>query len=147
MAAAKPDVRLDLKSGGWAVLLSLALAAAAMALLLSRAKHGTAASSFDLSTCLVPVADVVRATSPEALPPMIDPPLIGPDEAEAVKLPNHGKYLRAGDRVIGVVAGGIACAYPIRVMNWHEAVDHTLGGVPIAVTWAALSESPRVFDR
>lgn len=147
MSGQATDVRLDLRSGGWALLLGLVLAAGAVAFMLSRGKHGTAAAAFDLTTCLVPREDVVAATSPEALPPMLDPPLLGPDEAEATRLPQHGKFLRPHDRVIGVALGGEACAYPIRVMNWHEAVDHTLGGVPIAVTWAALSETPRAFDR
>lgn len=141
------DVRMDLRSGGWVLLLGFVLAAGAVVLVLSRARSGTAATAFDLSTTLVPVEDIVKATSPEALPPMIDPPLLGPDEAEAVKLPQYGKFLRSHDRVIGVAIGGEACAYPVRVLNWHEAVNHTLGGVPVAVTWAALSESPRVFDR
>jgi hypothetical protein len=143
----RTDVQLDLRSGGWAIILGLVLAGGAMALMLSRGHRGSAAAAFDLSTCLVPREDIVTATSPEALPPMIDPVLIGPDEAEATRLPQHGKFLRPNDRVIGVAIDGEACAYPIRVMNWHEVVDHTVGGVPIAVTWAALSESPRVLDR
>lgn len=138
---------LDWKSGGWAIALGLVLAAGAMAFLLSRGRTGTAADRIDVSFCLVPRDVLVKATSPEALPPRIDPPLLGPDEAQATRLPQHGKYLVPDDRVVGVALNGEACAYPVRVLQWHEAVDHTLGGVPIVVTYAALSESARAFDR
>ena len=34
--------------------------------------------------------------------------------------------------------GGRARAYPLRVMDWHEVVNDTLGGVHLAVTWSPL---------
>lgn len=141
------EARLDFKSGGWAILLGLVLAAVAMVFLVSRARTGTAAEAVELEPCLVSRDVLVKATSPEAIPPRIDPPLLGPDEAQATRLPQHGKYLVPDDRVVGVALGGEACAYPVRVMQWHEAVDHTLGGVPIVVTYAALTDSARAFDR
>jgi hypothetical protein len=49
--------------------------------------------------------------------------------------------------VIGVVVGEEARAYPIRVLNWHEVVNDTLGGLPIAVTYHPLCDSVVVFDR
>lgn len=145
--AAPPGARLDFRSGGWAIAAGLVLAAGAMALVLSRARTSTAADTIELTPCLVPREVLVKATSPEALPPRIDPPLLGPDEAQATRLPAHGKYLVPDDRVVGVALNGEACAYPVRVMHWHEAVDHTLGGVPIVVTYAALTDSARAFDR
>lgn len=141
------EARLDFRSGGWALLLGLVLAAGATAFVLSRAHTSTEADAVDLSVCLVPRDVLVKATSPEALPPRIDPPLLGPDEAQATRLPQHGKYLLPGDRVVGVALNGEACAYPVRAMQWHEAVDHTVGGVPIVVTYAALTDSARAFDR
>jgi Protein of unknown function (DUF3179) len=51
------------------------------------------------------------------------------------------------DLVIGVVIHGEARAYPIRILNWHEIVNDTLGGVPIAVTFSPVSRGAVVFDR
>jgi hypothetical protein len=140
-------VTLDLRSGGWALLLGVALGAIALVYFIVNARRASDVIAFDLSTCLVPTEQVVKATSPEALPPLVEPPLLGPDEAQAYKLPKHGKYLLADDRVVGVAINGEACAYPLRVMHWHEVVDHTVGGTPIAVTYTALTDSARVFDR
>jgi len=49
--------------------------------------------------------------------------------------------------VISVAIGGEARAYPLGVMIWHEIVNDTVGGMPIAVTWCPLCNSSVVFDR
>ena len=49
--------------------------------------------------------------------------------------------------MISVAIGGEARAYPLRVMIWHEIVNDTVGGTPIAVTWCPLCNSSVVFDR
>jgi len=49
--------------------------------------------------------------------------------------------------VISVAIGDDAKAYPLRIMIWHEIVNDTAGGVPIAVTWCPLCNSSVVFDR
>jgi len=38
-------------------------------------------------------------------------------------------------------------AYPIRYLTWHEIVNDTVGGVPIAVTFCPLCNSGITFDR
>jgi len=41
-------------------------------------------------------------------------------------------WVKDEDRVLGVVVNGEARAYPLRVLETHEMVNDTLGGVPIA---------------
>jgi hypothetical protein len=57
------------------------------------------------------------------------------------------RYLVPDDKVIGVVLGGEARAYPLRVMVWHEVVNDVVGGIPVAVTYNALTHGIAVFDR
>ncbi len=38
-------------------------------------------------------------------------------------------------------------AYPIRYLMWHEIVNDTIGGVPVAVTFCPLCNSGITFDR
>jgi len=38
-------------------------------------------------------------------------------------------------------------AYPLRYLTWHEIVNDTVGGVPIAVTFCPLCNSGITFDR
>jgi hypothetical protein len=71
--------------------------------------------------------------------PAIDRPSFVP-VAEARGLATH-------EPVISVQIDGEARAYPLRVMIWHEIVNDTVGGTPIAVTWCPLCNSSVTFDR
>ncbi len=66
------------------------------------------------------------------------------------------KFVRAsgknkiGDRepVITVeIDGAQARAYPIRYLTWHEIVNDTVAGIPVAVTFCPLCNSGMTFDR
>ena len=46
-----------------------------------------------------------------------------------------------------VAIAGDARAYPLRILIWHEIVNDTVGGVPVAVTYCPLCNSGIVFDR
>ncbi len=49
--------------------------------------------------------------------------------------------------VIGLSLAGESRAYPLRVLMWHEIVNDTVGGIPVAVTYCPLCNSAIVFDR
>uniref|UniRef100_A0A7C2JXR6 DUF3179 domain-containing protein n=1 Tax=Schlesneria paludicola TaxID=360056 RepID=A0A7C2JXR6_9PLAN len=59
----------------------------------------------------------------------------------------QARYLEPSDRVIGVVMEGATKAYPLKVLNYHEAVNDQIGKTPIAVTYCPLCDSVAVFDR
>lgn len=43
--------------------------------------------------------------------------------------------------------GAVPRAYPVRYLTWHEIVNDTVGGVPVAVTFCPLCNSGITFDR
>ena len=43
--------------------------------------------------------------------------------------------------------GAAPRAYPLRYLTWHEIVNDTVGGIPVAVTFCPLCNSAMVFDR
>jgi len=45
------------------------------------------------------------------------------------------------------IAGAAPRAYPVRYLMWHEIVNDTVGGVPVAVTFCPLCNSGVTFDR
>lgn len=49
--------------------------------------------------------------------------------------------------VIGLVVGGEARAYPLRILTWHEIVNDVIGDKPVTVTYCPLCNSAIVFDR
>ncbi len=56
--------------------------------------------------------------------------------------------LQAREPVITLeVAGETPRAYPIRYLTWHEIVNDTVGGIPVAVTFCPLCNSGITFDR
>jgi hypothetical protein len=57
------------------------------------------------------------------------------------------RFLSAREPVIAVRIAGEARAYPEQILVWHEIVNDTLGGKPIAVTYCPLCNSALVFDR
>lgn len=94
---------------------------------------------FDTEHCLIAEEEIRRGGPPkDGIPSITDPDFIDADRAE---------YLSPQDRVIGVVIDGDARAYPIRILNLHEAVNDTVGGQPILITYCPLCDSALVFDR
>lgn len=57
------------------------------------------------------------------------------------------KDLGPKEPVISLQIGGVARAYPLRVMIWHEIVNDVIAGKPVAVTYCPLCNSAIVFDR
>lgn len=47
----------------------------------------------------------------------------------------------ANETVIGVVVNGEAKAYPYGIMNWHEIVNDTIGGVNVSVSYCPLCDT------
>jgi hypothetical protein len=55
--------------------------------------------------------------------------------------------IRDREPVIGVTLNGETRAYPLSVMIWHEVVNDTLGGEPVAITYSPLCNLAKVLDR
>lgn len=49
--------------------------------------------------------------------------------------------------VIGVEIDGVAKAYPIGIMNWHEIVNDTVGDTNLTVSYCPLCDTVIVFQR
>lgn len=60
---------------------------------------------------------------------------------------DEGDWLKDDDRVIGMVIQGDARAYPIRILNFFETVNDTVGGEPVIVTYCPLCGSGIVYSR
>lgn len=56
-------------------------------------------------------------------------------------------WLRDSDVIFAVQYKGVQRAYPQRILNWHEIVNDTLSGDPIAITFCPLCGSAVAFER
>jgi hypothetical protein len=68
-----------------------------------------------------------RAVARDAFPVLFDPRMGNVADGD--------RFLRPSDWVIGIVLNGQSKAYPITVMGFHELINDTVGGAPIAVCW------------
>ena len=98
-----------------------------------------AEESFDLARTTIP-REEIRAGGPakDGIPAITDPVMLPAVEAT---------YLEDDDRIIGVVQGGAAKAYPLRILTYHEIVNDQIGDAAVAVTYCPLCDSAAVFDR
>lgn len=84
-------------------------------------------TAFNLDNALVPREDILSGGPPkDGIPAILKPQFVDQQSAE---------FLLDDDQVIGVEIGGIARAYPIRILNWHEVVNDTIGDTPLVVTF------------
>ncbi len=155
----EPQQRLlDWRSGGWVLaLMALLLALVVLRFIwpgLSReappaatADPDAADNGFDLSGSLVPRELIVVGAERGTIRALTDPNTIAGAEVVEYNAERRGKFLVSGDRVIGVTIGAESRAYPLRILNWHEIANDTLGGTEIAVTYCPLSDSAAVFRR
>jgi hypothetical protein len=44
-------------------------------------------------------------------------------------------FMRDDEQVLGVFLNGVARAYPIRILSWHELVNDRFGNLPVLVSW------------
>jgi hypothetical protein len=75
---------------------------------------------------------------PDGIPPIDDPRFHKPDQVD---------WIAAEEPVLALELNGDRRAYPLKVMIWHEIVNDTVGGVPVAVTYCPLCNSALAYDR
>jgi hypothetical protein len=69
------------------------------------------------------------------------------DEPKFVSIEEADEWLDDREPVIELEVEGEARAYPIQILIWHEIVNDTVAGQPVAVTFCPLCNTALVFDR
>lgn len=88
---------------------------------------------------LVPLGEIRSGgPPPDGIPP-IDAPRFLP-AAEVAFLADH-------EPVLALEVEGEARAYPVQILIWHEIVNDTVGGVPVAITYCPLCNTAVAYDR
>ncbi len=74
----------------------------------------------------------------DGIPPLNEPNFITAESAAPWILPE--------DQVIGVSINGDVRAYPRRIIDWHEIVNDTVGGIPVSLAYCTLCGSAILYD-
>ena len=94
----------------------------------------------DFSKHNVPLSEFLSGGPPrDGIPPI--------DEPRPTSQTKADEWLSDREPVLAVAFGDRARAYPVQILVWHEIVNDSLGGRPVAVTYCPLCNSSLVFDR
>ena len=89
---------------------------------------GPGQKPFEVTRHLIPLGEIQGGgPARDGIPALDNPRFILAAAAD--------RFLKASDVVIGVEFHGVAKAYPIRILNWHEMVNDRVASQPVLVTW------------
>jgi hypothetical protein len=104
--------------------------------------NGDASSSrggFSLAGAMVPAEEIIDGGPGRDGIRSVDAPEFAP-------VP-EAKWVSDETPVLGVDIDGDSAVYPVHLLEYHQIVNDTLGGVPIVVAFDPLSGTPRVYRR
>lgn len=88
---------------------------------------------------LVDLADIRSGgPPPDGIPSIDEPSFIAPSAVD---------FLGENEPVLAIDIDGDARAYPVQILMWHEIVNDTVAGAPVAVTYCPLCNSAVAYDR
>lgn len=92
----------------------------------------------DFSRTVVDLSEIMSGgPGRDGIPPIDDPQFVAAAEAD----------YNTREPVIAFGLGNDRRAYPLAVLIWHEIVNDTVDGKPVAITYCPLCDSSIVFDR
>ncbi len=110
----------------------------ATVLLLSSSVSGKEINGFELDDALIPASQIFSGGPEKDGIPSIDNP-------EFVRQGDAG-FMKNDDRVLGITINGISRAYPVKILNWHEIVNDSIGDVFFTITYCPLCGTGVAFD-
>lgn len=106
-------------------------------LLISQIGFSQSLNGFDLSGSLIPKSQILRGGPPrDGIPSIDNPTFVSSGESD----------FDDGAQVLGVFFNGIAKAYPIGIMNWHEIVNDDFRGDVVSITYCPLCGSGMAYS-
>lgn len=109
-----------------------------IASLLSAGVFAATKNGFVLDNSLIPESEILHGGPPrDGIPAIHDPLFIPAGEAD---------FLEADDRVLGLEIDGQAKVYPVQILNWHEVVNDSSGGMDFSVTYCPLCGTGIAFS-
>lgn len=94
-------------------------------------------NNFDLTGTLIPADQIHHGGPPRDGIPSIDEP-------NFIKA-KQARFLKPDDRILGLVYKGIARAYPIKILNYHEIVNDNIHQQVILISYCPLCGSGMAF--
>jgi Protein of unknown function (DUF3179) len=81
---------------------------------------------------------ILRSKPHDTVPSLTMPPFVPAAKSD---------FMQDDEPVMGVAAHGVAKAYPVWMMPFHEVINDTIGPDPIVITWCQICQSGIVYSR
>lgn len=96
-------------------------------------------NNFKIDNSIIPLEEILGGGPPrDGIPAILNPKFINANADEG---------FIGSDTVISFTHNGETKAYPLKIIVWHEIVNDSLGGKPIAITYCPLCGTSMVFER
>lgn len=106
-------------------------------LLISLGCNSQSLNGFDLKGSLIPKSQILRGGPPrDGIPSIDNPSFVTPEKSE----------FKDEVQVLGVYFKGLAKAYPISILNWHEIVNDKFKAEPVSITYCPLCGSGMAYS-
>jgi len=99
-------------------------------LVVGLSSHAKEINGFKLDDALMPPSQIFSGGPGKDDIPAIDKP-------KFIKIRDAG-FLNDDDRVLGITIDGVSKVYPIKILNWHEIVNDSIGKVFFTITYCPL---------
>ncbi|MDT8283342.1 MAG: DUF3179 domain-containing protein [Gammaproteobacteria bacterium] len=114
------------------------IALLATTLLLCTTASAKEINGFELEDALLPASQIFSGgPEKDGIPSIDKPEFLEPRDAD---------FIKDDDRVLGITIAGISRAYPIKILNWHEIVNDSIGDVFFTITYCPLCGTGVAFD-
>ncbi|MDF1810515.1 MAG: DUF3179 domain-containing (seleno)protein [Phycisphaerales bacterium] len=95
-------------------------------------------SEYDLAGLVISKDQIHTLLPRDAIPSLTDPELVELSQAD---------WLQDDDRIIDVTIKDESVAVPLKILNFHEVSNMTVGGDPVAATYCPLCDSVTLVRR
>jgi hypothetical protein len=100
---------------------------------------GPGQKPFDVTRHVIRLDDIQSGGPPKnGIPALDHPAFMSTSEAD--------RSLKAKDMILGAKFSGVAKAYPVRILNWHEVVNDDVGEQPVLISWCPLCGSGLAYN-
>lgn len=96
-------------------------------------------ATYTLENATIPIDEVHTLLPKDAIPALTDP------QTESLK--DAMTWLGGADRALVLTIKDESYIVPLAVLDWHEIVNTTVGGQPVALTYCPLCDSATVVSR
>lgn len=95
-------------------------------------------NGFDLDSASIPINEILQGgPGKDGIPAIDSPEFIQAADAD---------FLKPDDRILGLTLDGKAKAYPVKILDWHEVVNDSIGDRYFAVTFCPLCGTGLAFE-